>query len=422
MRIFLSILVLLFSQLLAVSQQQCNSAQYQQEMIRHYPGLSSKIASIETFTRNLLLRKASKKDTSSTTKEPELIRIPVVVHVIYHSSSENISDAQIQSQIDVLNQDYQRLNADTVKTPSFFRASAANCGFQFGLAKIDPHGYATTGIIRKSTTILSFNINDDIKSSATGGDDAWDCDNYLNIWVGSLSTGILGYSSVPGGPKENDGVVIQYTAFGTVGTAAAPFNRGRTTTHEIGHWLNLIHTWGDADCGDDKVADTPPQEAPTRGCPGTAKISCTNGPNGDMYMNFMDFTDDACMNLFTNGQKERMHSLFAPGGPRFPLLSSAAIGSLSQSSPLEARQDQDDNDLRIHIYPNPASDIVYLQISNGLSAISTVELYNEMGQRVMTVRLNQHLQQINVSSLKAGIYYIKTDDGKTRNVTKLVKL
>jgi hypothetical protein len=422
MRIFLLILVLLSTQLLAVSQQQCNSLQYQQELIRRTPELASKIASIETFTRNLLLKRALQKDTNSATKELSVIRVPVVVHVLYHSSSQNISDAQIQSEIDVLNRDYQRLNADTVKTPSFFRASAADCGFQFQLAQVDPHGNPTTGIVRKSTTILNFNINDDIKSTASGGDDAWDCDNYLNIWVGSLSSGILGYSSVPGCPKEKDGVVIQYTAFGTMGSAASPFNGGRTTTHEIGHWLNLIHTWGDADCGDDKVADTPPQEGPTRGCPGTAKISCGNGPNGDMYMNFMDFTDDACMNMFTNGQRERMHSLFAPGGPRYPLLSSTAITSISAMPLAGGQSEPNENNLRVHIYPNPASDIVFVQLFNGSGNMPTVEIYNEMGQKVMTTRLNQHLQQLDISSLKPGIYYIKTDDGSTRNVAKLVKM
>jgi hypothetical protein len=420
MRLFFIILVLLFLQLHVFSQQQCSSAEYRQELFRRSPEFAGRAAAIEAFTKRLSSRKAA-EDTVSVSKAPDIITIPVVVHVIYHSSSQNISDAQVRSQIDVLNNDYRRQNADTIKTPAIFRSVAADCGIRFVLANIDPNGNPSSGIIHKHTDILGFSINDDIKSSASGGDDGWDANNYLNIWVSNLSTGILGYSSIPGAPKQKDGVVIQYTAFGTIGTASSPFNKGRTTTHEIGHWLNLYHTWGDADCGDDYVADTPPQKAANRGCPGTIRVTCGSGTTGDMYMNFMDFTDDACMNIFTNGQRERMRSLFVPGGSRNAMLSSVAINSINQPDVFSPGSVFDNN--LVKVYPNPASGSVTVQTSDPLHGIMpTLDVYNEMGQKVMTVRPTQQVQQLDISLLQSGVYYLKADNGKSRSVIKMIKL
>jgi hypothetical protein len=145
---------------------------------------------------------------------------------------------------------------------------------------------------------------------------AWPADRYLNIWVCTLANGILGYAQFPGGPKKTDGVVILNTAFGTVGTAGAPFNRGRTTTHEVGHWLNLRHIWADTeDCsGTDFVADTPNAAGPNYGKPKFPHVTCNNGPNGDMFMNYMDYVDDDAMFMFTTQQVVRMQT--AMSGPR----------------------------------------------------------------------------------------------------------
>src|SRR5205085_7351896 len=140
-----------------------------------------------------------------------------------------------------------------------------------------------------------------VKYTANGGHDAWNRDQYLNIWVCDLS-GKIGYAQFPGGPAATDGVVIDYQAFGTLGTASIPFHLGRTATHEIGHWLNLRHIWGDANCGDDLVADTPTQQTDNGGCPSFPHVTCSNGPNGDMFMNYMDYVNDNCMNMFTAGQ------------------------------------------------------------------------------------------------------------------------
>jgi len=244
------------------------------------------------------------------------VSIPVVVHVVYNTSRENISATQIKSQIKVLNKDYRAKNTDKSKVPPVWTGLVTDVGVQFALATKDPNGKPTNGITRTKTTRTSFDTDDSVKSSATGGRNPWTTSKYLNIWVCTLANGILGYAQFPGGPKKTDGVVILNTAFGTTGTVAAPFNLGRTTTHEVGHWLNLRHIWGDTeDCsGSDFVADTPNAAGPNYGKPTFPHISCHNGPNGDMFMNYMDYVDDDAMFMFTTQQVSRMQT--ALNGPR----------------------------------------------------------------------------------------------------------
>ena len=259
--------------------------------------------------------------------ERSLVIIPVVVHVVWNTNSENVSDARVMAQIDQLNLDYARSNSDAGSTPSAFTGVAANTDIQFCLAQRDPNGNATTGIERRQTSVSSFSTNDNVKRYNNGGLDAWPRDSYLNLWVCDLSGGLLGYSQFPGGPANTDGVVVEY---GTVGSMTVPgtqnsFKYGRSATHEVGHWMNLRHIWGDDGngCnGSDQVADTPNQADENYGCPNFPHVSCSNGPNGDMFMNYMDYTNDLCMNLFTNGQADRMRSVFSPGGNRASILNS----------------------------------------------------------------------------------------------------
>jgi Pregnancy-associated plasma protein-A len=237
--------------------------------------------------------------------------IPVVVHVVYRTSTENISEAQITSQIDVLNRDFRKTNADVGSTPAVFVPLVADSRVEFELAKTDPQGNATNGITRTQTSKTSFTHDDAVKSASSGGADPWPADEYLNIWVCKLGGGLLGYAQFPGGSAATDGVVVTHTGFGTTGTAAAPFNLGRTATHEVGHWLNLRHIWGDdgTGCnGDDFVADTPNAAGPNVGMPVFPHITCNNAPNGDLFMNYMDYTDDAGMFMFTTGQVARMQA------------------------------------------------------------------------------------------------------------------
>jgi hypothetical protein len=256
-----------------------------------------------------------------------LIRIPVVVHVIYNKDQENISDDQIRSQINVLNNDYQNIGQDVSSIPAPFRSVIGNPRLEFDLAAFGPDGKVTAGIIRKKSDVTVFYVDgpkgDRIKFTETGGDAAWPADKYLNIWVcPSLQNKdkqeVLGYSSFPGDPKVRDGVVIVNYAFGTIGTVRPPFNKGRTATHEIGHWLNLFHIWGDDETlpdvcsGSDQVDDTPNQAIANQQCPKYPHPSCHNDDQGgDMLMNYMDYTDDSCMQMFTAGQVLRIEATLA---------------------------------------------------------------------------------------------------------------
>jgi hypothetical protein len=231
--------------------------------------------------------------------------------------AEKISVAQVKSQIAVLNRDFRATNRDKNKTPAVFRGLVANPMIQFALATKDPAGSPTTGITYTETNRASFSDRDNpVKFNAKGGVNAWDTKKYLNIWVCTLSNNLLGYAQFPGGPASTDGVVILNTAFGTKGSAAKPFNLGRSATHEIGHFLNLRHIWGDTpDCsGGDLVDDTPNAETPNFGKPKFPHVTCSNGPNGDMFMNYMDYSDDDSMFMFSPGQVSRMHATL--DGPR----------------------------------------------------------------------------------------------------------
>jgi hypothetical protein len=275
---------------------------YQQ--LENNPGYRQILGKLETATRaRTLSRTATEDDTPLT--------VPVVVHVVYRTEAEKISMAQIQSQIVVLNQDYNATNTDVINTPAPWQNIVGNAKLTFALAKLSPTGAKTSGVVFKKTTKTMFRQGDDgVKKTVTGGSKAWPSDRYLNIWVCTLGENLLGYAQFPGGPPDTDGVVILNSAFGTTGTAAAPFNLGRTTTHEVGHWLNLRHIWGDTeDCtGTDHIDDTPNQQFPNRSTPTFPTSStCNNGPNGDMFMNYMDYVDDKAMFMFTKGQVTRMH-------------------------------------------------------------------------------------------------------------------
>jgi hypothetical protein len=275
------------------------------------------------------------------------VTIPVVVHVVHGSPTDDIGKAQIDSQIEVLNRDFRAKNPDRAKVPAVWQDLVADCEVEFALASTDPDGNPTDGVTRTPTATQRFSADaDDVKAKATGGADPWPADEYLNIWVArevlSGAQPILGYAQFPGGPPETDGVVIANTCFGTSGTATAPFDLGRTTTHEVGHWLSLRHIWGDdgGGCGgDDLVADTPNQARQNFGTPAFPHISCNNGPNGDMFVNFMDYTDDAAMFMFTAGQSQRISACLE--GPRASFLVAAdaavqAVRSTSRASDADA--------------------------------------------------------------------------------------
>jgi len=284
----------------------CAAYEVLQNDLKTDPGLQQRMDAIESFTRNF------QNNPNAARLLPDgSLEVPVIVNVLYHTAAENISTAQINSQIRVLNQDYAGSNPDINATPSLFsRFLSGNTGIKFVLQNV----------VRKQTDRLSWSTNNAMKKGNQGGIDATSPSTTLNIWVCTLGGGILGYAQFPGGNINTDGVVILNTAFGNMGTAEAPYDKGRTATHEVGHYFNLRHIWGDRTCGDDQVDDTPIHTSYNFGCPSFPdNSSCGGTVHPMMTMNYMDYTDDACMYMFTGGQKIRMQATFATGGPRATL-------------------------------------------------------------------------------------------------------
>jgi hypothetical protein len=251
-----------------------------------------------------------------------------------YGQGSNITDEQILSQITVLNEDFRRLNEDASETLPIFTPVAADTEIEFVLAKQDPEGLATTGILRVQGTRTSWNMNSDTELKSLS---YWPAEDYMNIWVTTLGGGLLGYAQLPVSNLEGledssnnpftDGVVIGYNYFGSSAIypeadLEAPWDLGRTTTHEVGHFLGLRHVWGDCGCScDDYVEDTPTQEDSTTGCPSSHE-SCGSQ---DMFQNYMDYTDDACMNLYTEGQKQRMRIILESSPRRYTLPTSQGL-------------------------------------------------------------------------------------------------
>ncbi|CAM1350596.1 zinc metalloprotease [Tenacibaculum insulae] len=292
---------------------QCQSMKVLNRQLKENPGLYKKMYDIEYATRKLIAAKGKPVkgggnngggDTTPPTDNLGVVNIPVYVHVVYSNAQENISNTQIASQITVLNADFRKQNSDAGNTPSEFSGVAADAEITFSLA----------GTFRHSNSTSSWGTNNAVKSAYPPVTPS----THLNIWVANIGGGILGYAQFPGGSSATDGVVCSPQYFGTTGYVSAPFNGGRTMTHEIGHYLNLRHIWGDGRCRqDDFVADTPSSDAPNYGCPSYPTVNCKSN---DMTMNYMDYTDDACMSMFSEGQKSRMRAIFATGGSRASML------------------------------------------------------------------------------------------------------
>ncbi len=411
---FMGILVLTVLTSPVIAQQSCYSFEYQQQALRNNPGLTVAVQQVEQF---ILTQQGSAPvlQTASIGKGNPLITIPVVVHVVYNKAAENVSDQAIANMIKTLNLCFRKMHPDTIKTPARFNGLSADCEIEFKLATSDPQRRATTGIIRKYTPASNWDTDDKVKFAAQSGDNAWDAKSYLNIWICNLRYAD-GYSSIPGDEAAKDGIVLSYGAL------------GKTVVHEVGHWLGLKHIWGDEFCGDDGIDDTPPQSTATPGCASGIRISCSNGPDGDMYMNYMDVTKDACVNLFTKGQKKRMQALFKNGGLRYSLFASTGLKEpLYQETPLPqdtATAARPTILKQPTLFPNPASNEVTLDLGNDLQWVGkAVYISNAQGLTVMQHQVSAKLQRIDVSRLKAGMYFLnaKREDGVTIK-QKFIKL
>jgi hypothetical protein len=277
----------------------CASEEVLQEQIQRDPARARALEQLEEFTRNY---KGRGLENARTT----MLYVPVVVNILLPDPNI-VSDAQIASQIDVLTKDFTKANADL--TSSSYLAGydynlVPNCQIQFVLK-----------VVRREVRNTTYGTNDAVKKTSQGGLDPLNKTTHLNMWVCDLSSGLLGYAQFPGGSPDTDGVVIDYQAFGRSSSASyamyAQFNLGRTATHEVGHWLNLRHIWGDRRCGDDIVGDTPTHDDANTGVPGVGhKSRCTGRPL-EQWMNYMDYTDDRGMYMFSAGQKTRMDGAIA---------------------------------------------------------------------------------------------------------------
>jgi len=299
--------------------EKCGAVHALEQQIKNNPEIEENRKEINTHINKVLQRKDSYKS-----KVKEVITIPVVFHIVYKTDAEKLSEERVRSQLDVLNEDFRMLNDNVDETLSIFKDRAADLEIEFCLAQRDPDGLPTSGIEYISTAVdtFYFDARQAIKFSDLGGTDVWSADEYLNIWVGDLEPGLLGYGQFPGMEKSTDGIAINYVQLGRVGTTAGI--TGRTATHEVGHWLDLQHIWGDGDCSmDDGIEDTPPADDWHSGCTPSSD-SCTDDNEPDMVQNYMDYSDDTCLTLFTKGQKERVRAIFEPGGPREIILSSQA--------------------------------------------------------------------------------------------------
>jgi hypothetical protein len=350
----------------------------------------------------------------------QTIVIPVVIHVIYNNSYENISEEQIKSQLDAINADFNRTNTDFSKVPSVFAKLSGNANIRFELAKTDPNGRVTSGIVRKKSTRMMWSDDDKIKSAAFGGDEPWDATSYLNVWVCNTVPGLTGYATVPGSDPTKDGVVVRYDAFGTTGKVNVPYHKGRTLTHEVGHWLGLQHLWGNKQCGDDGIQDTPKQRGGNSGDPVFPKLTACNAtPDGEMFMNFMDFTNDASMGLFTEGQKNVMRAQFGVNGKRSAFLNSKGLSTSWNNTQVSSEQISTP---QVSIYPNP---VVAGNISISLNGVNNVgkhfAIVSSNGQIIKTGYFNQAKVEVNVSNFPAGIYQVRLTDVGSNLFAKFVK-
>lgn len=369
-------------------------------------------------------------------KSGPLYKIPVVVHVVYMSPEENLPDSLIFQQIQVLNQDFRRLNPDTVLTRSEFKPTAADAGIEFFLANIDPQGNPTTGITRTAGQPSGFlpiydPFTDNVKKSALGGKDPWPPSRYLNVWVCNLLNGfgVLGYAYPPAGTPPNwpadsapadstvQGVVIHFPVFGPNNPAATgpltSVNRGRTLTHEVGHFLGLRHIWGDGGCAeDDGLADTPPSDSDAGQVCDYTKNTCpplSGADLPDQIENYMDYAADSCMNMFSQQQVSAMH--FILENYRKPLYESGNQMEVNALSPAE-----------LNVFPNPNQGRFRLHRSGWTGEPITAHLTNSIGQRVTEIKsipAGTHFDW-STPQLPEGIYWLQVSNGMRHQTIPIV--
>jgi hypothetical protein len=435
MKVLFFVAALLATFTVSAQKRKCGTADNLKQAMLDNPAVAAAVKAMEV---QIALEDAQpiKKTRAAT------ITIPVVVHVIHNGvavgTGRNISDARIFSQIDAMQEDFQKKNSDSLPTSHPFYSATGNAKIDFVLARRDPNGLTTTGIIRQTvnsplnaTKLKESEIEASVKPSTI-----WDRSKYLNIWVvdfdeNDAGTGnILGYAQFPNsGAANTDGVVIDYKYFGVGLGSVAPYNNGRTAVHEVGHWLGLYHIWGDDDdddgvcdageCGGtDFVTDTRNGCERNYGAPSFPNKGgqCGNDANGDMYMNYMDYSDDNAMRMFTQGQADRMNQfLNATGTPRNQLFS-----SLGGQWPTAL---QNQNIELAKIYPNPATATITLVFAkqNEAATVTVCDLFGKVVVPNTQINNTSSLHNLDISHLSVGQYVVRIQQGAQLSVSKFVK-
>jgi hypothetical protein len=326
--------------------------------------------------------------------------ISVVFHVVYNTSQQNIPDSCLQHQLDVLNEDFNAVNADIWKVPAAWVPLIGSMNVNFVLATVDPQGNATTGIERRQYPTTSWTTNDNVKFFATGGLDAWPDTSYLNIWVCNLSGGLPGYTQFPGGPAATDGVVLNWQFTGRGSYAQAPFNLGRVGTHEVGHWFGLLHFTAYSNCAfdQDNIPDTPTYSH--QGIYGgftTFQVitdACNPSAPGVMWMNYMTYVNDSSMHFFTQDQVDTMTWV----------MNNMRFGN-SPSSVADAPAQQK----IVRIFPSPSSSGLFTLTRSIANAPATITVYNLPGEivaRSFTLAAAEKTFALDLSTLPNGCYIV----------------
>ncbi len=427
--VFFALFCCLCSVISAQTLEKCGTMHNYNQLLNDNPSISINRLAVEQAANNWL---ANNKSKLYTTGKKTVATIPVVFHVVYSPSipDQNVPDSIIYSQLRVMNEDYRRTNPDTVNTRPEFDSLATDVQIEFCLANVDPNGNFTTGINRVSTSTTNFAFspfNNAVKKTASGGVDPWTVTDYLNIWVCDMyfngSPFVLGYAQFPGDDPTTDGLVLtyQHTGYRPWDSNASPANLGRTASHEIGHYFGLRHIWGDGDCDStDYVTDTPKAAAASQQICTLTNNTCDDAIaepywNGwdpfDMLENYMDYSTDACMNMFTNGQRDRMWSFL--NTDRVSLLSSTKCDGPSFVNEILPSNS-------IIVYPAPATSQITVEWP-GEFHFETLKIVDMVGKTLKTYSISNAYAKYSVSTdeLANGVFFIRLEN-KSMVTTKKI--
>jgi hypothetical protein len=413
--------IILMSSLQAISQyQRCGADEYQQSLEDANPALRQMREQSEPALTALI-------QNNPNYRVGAVVTIPVVFHIIYNTTAQNISDNRIFEQLNVLNQDYARTNADAANTRSQFLPVAANTEIQFCLAQRTPQGTPTNGIVRVQTANTTLPNNPHTISPE------WDRTKYLNVYVGNLGGGLLGYANLPPGTAGNDHVVVLFSSVGgpNFPGTANPYHLGRTLTHEVGHWLNLQHTFNGG-CGGttasnclnagDFVCDTPPVSSNAFGCPTNNPNTCTEtspfpppytADMVNMYENYMDYTDDGCMNIFTSGQGSRMNAA----------ITQYRSGLITSNGCLPVGLNEILDGSFVTVSPNPAKGKFDVQFVVPVNDAVEIMVYDMKGMMIFKGIYDETMNrtvQLDLTANPAGVYQMMVQTKKGYAVKRLM--